>query len=46
MRSYPSIYIIEATKDPTTNEIRNSIKIIKRIEGVSETPNLLDSLEV
>ncbi len=46
MRTYPSIYIIEATKDPTTNEIRNSIKIIKRIEGVSETPNLLDSLEV
>lgn len=46
METYPSIYIIEVVKDPKNNELRDSIKIIKRLDGVSNNLESLDTLGV
>lgn len=46
METYPSVYIIEVVKDPKNNELRDSIKIIKRLDGVSNNLESLDTLGV
>jgi hypothetical protein len=46
MESYPSIYIIEVVNDPNNTELRDSIKIIKRLDGVSNNLESLDTLGI
>lgn len=46
MESYPSIYIIEVVNDPNNTELRDSIKIIKRLDGVSNNLESLDTLDI